>query len=104
MKNNNLISLNAARELKRAEEHDYAYQARILCMDKLELLEEMVQFQEQRSSLGKLTPQMMIRGRFLFKALEQAAETQALKLLSQSYRRHLDYELKEFVKNSSQAH
>jgi hypothetical protein len=101
MKTNNLISLNAARELKIAEEHDYAYQARILCMDKLELLEEMVQFQEQRSTVGKLTPKMMIRGKVLFKALEQAAETQALKLLSQSYRRHLDCELKEFMKNSS---
>jgi len=101
---NNVISLKAARELKEAETDDMAYQARILGMDKLQLLEEMVRFQEERSSLGNLSLTMMVRGKFLFKALEETAETQELKLLTRSYRRHLEYELSAFrEKSESQA-
>ncbi len=77
--------------MKAAEDH--AYQARILGMDKLELLEEMVRFQEERSRVGKLSLEMMVRGRYLFKALEENAETEELRLLARSFRRHLDYEL-----------
>ena len=90
---NKIVSLKAVRELKEAENDELGYHARILAMDKVELLEEMVRFQEQRSSLGHLTPQMMTRGKHLFKALEGAAETQELKILTRSYRRHLEYEL-----------
>ena len=96
----NVISLNAARELKKVERDD-AYFAEILVMDKLELLEEMVRFQEERSKLGHLTPQMMVRGKILFKALEDSAETEELKLLTKSYRRHLDFELREHFKNQT---
>jgi hypothetical protein len=67
-------------------------------MDKLELLEEMVRFQQERSSLGELTPSLMVRGKVLFKALEQNAETQELRLLTRSYRRHLEYELTDFLR------
>ena len=100
----NVISLKAARELKNAESEDLAYRAKILGMDKLALLEEMVRFQEERSSLGELTLAMMLRGKFLFRALEETAETQELKLLTRSYRRHLEFELNAFrEKNHSQA-
>ncbi len=68
----------------------------ILSMDKLELLEEMVRFQEERSRLGHLTLQMIIRGRYLFNALEKASETNELRLLAKSYRRHLEFELIAF--------
>ena len=93
----NVISLHAAREVRQAEAEDLEYQAQILVMDKLELLEEMVRFQEERSQLGHLTVKMMIRGRYLFKALEESAETQELRLLTRSYRRHLEFELKEYT-------
>ena len=92
-----VVNLQAARELKDAQNEDHAYRARILSMDKLELLEEMVRFQEERSRLGQLTPQMMIRGKHLFKALEETAETQELRILTRSYRRHLEYELSAYV-------
>ena len=95
----NVISLKAVREVKQAENEDLAYHARILTMDKLELLEEMVRFQEERSRLGQLNLPMMIRGKILFKALETSAETQELKLLTRSYRRHLEYEMAEFLKD-----
>ena len=83
--------------MKRAETEDYPYQAKILVMDKLELLEEMVRFQEERSQRGHLNLQMMIRGKILFRALEQNAETHALKTLTKSYRKHLELEMKEFL-------
>ncbi len=92
----NVISLNAVREVKEAQDEDMEYRARILGMDKLELLDEMVRFQEERSRVGHLTPAMMTRGKILFKALEETAETQELKLLTRSYRRYLEYELAAF--------
>jgi hypothetical protein len=95
-----LVSLKAAREMKEAENQDRDYHARVLVMDKLELLEEMVRFQEERSRLGHLTPSMMVRGRVLFKALEETAETRELQLLTRSYRRHLEYELADFLRKS----
>lgn len=91
----NVVSLKAVRELKSCEAEELAYRAMIISMDKLELLEEMVRFQEERSSLGHLTPKMMTRGKILFSALEQTAETQELRLLTGSYRRHLEHELRE---------
>jgi hypothetical protein len=91
---NNIVSLKAIRDIRSAESEDHAYRAKILCMSKLELLEEMIRFQEERSSLGHLTVPMMVRGKALFKALEDTAETQELKILTGSYRRHLEHELK----------
>lgn len=90
---NNVISLNTVRKIKEAERDDLAYQSQILSMTKLELLDEMVRFQEERSKMGSLTVAMMVRGKHLFKALEDAAETQELRILSKSYRRHLEHEL-----------
>jgi hypothetical protein len=93
----NVVSLKAARELKQSKPEDEAYKAHILVMDKLELLEEMVRFQEERARVGHLTPSMMLRGKVLFRALEESAETQELRLLTRSYRRHLDYELSAYL-------
>jgi hypothetical protein len=98
----NIVSLKAVREIKEAES-DMAYKAKILGMDKLELLEEMVRFQEERSRVGHLTPQMMIQGKILFKALEDSAETNELRMLTRSYRRHLEYELAAVIEKEAQA-
>lgn len=102
MKKGNVISLSAVRELKQAQLQDLDYQALISSMDKIELLDEMVRFQEERSKAGHLTPKMMIRGQILFKALEDSAETDALRSLSRSYRRHLYFELQEYLKTQRQ--
>lgn len=99
----NVISLNAVRELKNSENEELAYRALILSMDKLALLEEMVRFQEERSKLGHLTPAMMTRGKILFRQLEITAETQELRLLTGSYRRHLEHELREHRTNPARA-
>lgn len=90
---NNVISLKALREIRQAEKDDSSYLARIREMDKLELLEEMVRFQEERSAAGELSLSMMVRGKILFRALEDSAETRELQLLTGSYRRHLEHEL-----------
>ena len=94
----NVVSLKAVREIKVARDEDHEYRARILTMDKMELLEEMVRFQEERSAIGELTLPLMIKGQVLFKALEESAETQELQLLTRSYRRHLDFELSAYRK------
>lgn len=91
--NTNVISIRAYKAFKETEVEELAYQAKIMSMDKVQLLEEMVRFQEERKVLGTLDHPMMIRGRHLFRALETAADTQELKILSRSYRRHLDYEI-----------
>jgi hypothetical protein len=92
MTQSKVVSLDLVRQMKDAEALDPLYEQRIARMDKLELLEEMVRFQEERSRSGQLTLAMMIRGRVLFRALEANAETQELKILSGSYRRHLEHE------------
>jgi hypothetical protein len=86
----NIVSLKAVRDVKEAETEEHAYRAMILTMDKVDLLEEMVRFQEERSRIGELS--------LSIKALEETAETQELKILTRSYRRHLDYELEDFRK------
>jgi hypothetical protein len=96
-----IISLQAAKTLKAAQYEDPEYQKRILAMDKFELLEEMIRFQEERSKAGELTLGMMVRGQYLFKALEESAETRELALLTRSYRRHLEHELEDHLEKLS---
>jgi hypothetical protein len=97
----NVVLLSAVRKLKEAEREDWAYQALIMGMDKLELLDEMIRFQKARSDAGKLTPDMMLRGKILFKELETRAETRELQILSRSYRRHLECELTEYARTGT---
>ena len=99
MSENNVISLNSVREARKIQEGDPSYQSHILKLGKLELLEEMVRFQEERTQLGYLTVDMMVRGQILFTALEKSAETQELRTLTRSYRKHLHLELEAFIKN-----
>lgn len=89
----NVVSLRAFKALRDTDAEELAYRARILSMEKVELLEEMVRFQEERKTVGTLTPSLMLRGRHLFRALEECADSQELKILSRSYRRHLEYEI-----------
>ena len=89
----NVVSLRAFKALRDTDAEELAYLARILSMSKVELLEEMVRFQEERKQLGVLTPVLMQKGSHLFRALEECADSQELKILSRSYRRHLEYEI-----------
>ena len=92
----NVISLQLVRTQKEAETHQWDYHAKILGMDKLGLLEEMIRFQEERSLAGEQMPQdLMLRGKILFKALEENAETEELRILSRSFRRHLEFEIQQ---------
>ena len=95
----NVVWLDVEREVRRAEQGDPAYEKRIAQMHKLELLDEMMDFQDERTRVGHLTPRMMIRGRILFKTLEARAETRALQVLARSYHRHLKLELEEYLKS-----
>lgn len=101
-----IISISEARKLRlklaREDEHaeEYAYQAKILGMDKLELLEEMLRFNQEKTEQGELSIQKINRGKYLFKALEERAETEELRLLARSYRRHLQSELTARISKS----
>lgn len=95
----NVVSLRAYKALKDVNGDELDYRAMILSMDKQELLEEMVRFQELRKLMGGLDAQMMVRGKHLFRALEEAADSQELKILSRSYRRHLEYEIAALKNN-----
>lgn len=94
-----LIQVNFKRE-KIPEDVILAYKAKILGMDKLELLEEMTAFQVRRSKVGHLTPEMMLTGQILFKALTDTAETIELRLLTGSYCRHLKYEYDSYLRGT----
>ena len=98
----NVIDLLAERNKREGSGNDPVYQSKINRMNKIELLEEMVRFQEERSASGKLTATMMVRGRILFRALESHAETEELRLLASSYRRHLEHELDTARRHPSQ--
>ncbi len=88
-----LIDLVAERNKRGMARHDPYYQILINRMNKMELLEEMVRFQEERSKKDNLSLTMMVRGKILFRALETSAETDELRLLASSYRRHLEHEI-----------
>jgi len=94
----NVVSLNKIRAIRKAKNRNPAYHARILSMNKVELLDEMMLFQQERSQLGHLSVEMMVRGQILFKALEKSAETKELHQLARSYRKHLQLELEAFLK------
>lgn len=80
-------------KLKRLNASDViTYSKSIENMDMRELLEEMVRFQDERSRVGHLTDDMIVFGKVLFKSLEENAQTEELRLLTRSYRRHLIYE------------
>lgn len=100
MSNPHVVSLTALRALKREEAaNEQAYQIYIDGMEKVDLLNELVAFQEERTREGKLTPGLLVRGRILFRALEATAESDALLALMRSYRKHLEYEREEFLRS-----
>ncbi len=87
----NIINLTAERFSRTRQ--DPQYETMIARMNKYELLEEMVKFQEERSGRDRLSLEMMVRGQILFRALELTSETSELRLLASSYRRHLEHEI-----------
>ena len=93
-----IVSITAVRALRLEElSNERAYQIYIDGMEKLDLLNELVAFQEERTKEGKLTPGLLVRGRILFTALEAKAESDALLSLMRAYRKHLEYEREEYL-------
>lgn len=95
--------LNVGRTKTKTAEGDSVYQALIQSLDKTELLEEMVNFQEERTKVGQLTERMMIQGQILFARLEIVAESAELRELAKTYRNHLRYELEALQENKQAA-
>lgn len=93
----NVISLKSFREHK----YELEYTKYISSMDKLDLLEEYVRFREEREKMKVLSLHMILKGRILFKALRDNAETQELKILAKSNIEFFDEELKEFSRRNA---
>lgn len=93
MTGNKVVKLSDYRANKVMDSEEETYRAKIKSMRKVELLEEMVRFQEERKQAGGLTMSLMVRGKILFAELENQADSAELKILSRSYRRHLEYEI-----------
>lgn len=89
----NVISLDTVRKDKLIKNEARAYYAHISDMDKIDLLKELASFQKERVKMGRLTLQLIVRGKILFKILEETAITDDLKKLAKTYKRYLDYEL-----------
>ncbi len=98
MQPKNVYSLQAQRAIKETQKEEQVYQHKLRQMTKLELLDEMVRFQEERKKSGALTLSLMIRGRVLFEALENNAETNGMRALAGSYKRHLSAEFQEYLR------
>lgn len=74
-----VVDFKAYQAIKNQDE----YKAKINAMDKVELLEEMVRFQEERAS-NPTTAKLITQGVILFDRIYNAAETQELKSLSRA--------------------
>ena len=70
------------------------YEAKISKMDKLELLQEMVEHQEERA-IGKPTRESLERGFVLFEALVKCSETMELKDVCEKYLQRTYLELED---------
>lgn len=77
---------------KRVEKATVDWAAQFDSMDMLELLEQMVGFQERRLGAGEFPPEMIAEGIALFGALERRAETIELRKLTGAYRKRLEEE------------
>ena len=75
-----------------------SHNSKISNMTKLELMEEMILFQKERSRMGYFTWPMIIRGQLLFKMIEESAETQEMKLLANSYLEYFNFEITNYEK------
>ncbi len=96
-----VIKLDRFREFRTMNTQDLEYRAVYERMDKVSLLNAMVDFQEERAQAGQLTPSLMIRGKSLFGLIENRADTDALRALARSYRRHLEHEYEEYIVHKS---
>lgn len=87
-----IISLDQFRANKIKHRAAQAYTARLQGLSKLELLEEMVQFQTEREELMEWSEELLNRGAALFERLQDTAETPELFSLSKSYLAHIEQE------------
>ncbi len=99
MSNAKIIDLSQFKSIQISKKEHSEYQLYIDSLDKLQLLNEMVNFQHQRSEKGKLDATLMTQGLVLFRRLEQEAESEGLRSLAHSYRRHLEHELADYLKD-----
>ena len=89
----NVVNLAAFRDIKEREFSNPFYQARIAKMDRLELVNEVIKFNEERYEHGGLNKELIVRGLILFKNMADNAETPNFKEFARTYCKHLELEL-----------
>ncbi len=99
MSNAKIIDLDGFKKIQTSRKTHSEYQLYIDSLDKLDLLNEMIRYQQHRTEVGQLTPEMMTKGMVLFRALELEAESEGLRSLAGSYRRHLEHEMADHLVN-----
>jgi len=83
----NVIDLKTRKPITQ-DFQDTEYLATVMTMDKLELLDEMIRFQ-QMGGLKNITIMAAVRASHLFEVLEATAETNELKEVCMTYRSRL---------------
>jgi hypothetical protein len=75
----NVVSLKDWKEKKAEQTQLWRYKAKLLGMDKLELLDELVKYTEERTKVSKPSHDLIERGITLAKVLADVAETAELR-------------------------
>lgn len=88
----NIVNLSSFRD----EFCNPAYAAKIAKMDRLDLVNEVIHFNEERYINGGLNKDLIIRGLLLFKNMGENATTQNFKEFAMTYCKHLELELQVF--------
>lgn len=80
---------------------DKTYEAKIEKMDMIQVMQEMVEFQQIRTKTGHLTIELIRKGLPLFKRLMDSATTDELRVFASSYYKHLQKEYSVLSKTSA---
>jgi len=91
-----VYDFQAAKNKKQNQNTDPLFQKQVDRMDRLQLMEEMIKYNDKRKESKDPNGLFwIIRGIILFTAIEHKCETNDMKALASSYRRHLQIQLDE---------
>jgi len=85
----NIVSLSSFRD----EFSNPTYSAKIAQMDRLELVNEVVNFNEERYMNGGLNKDLIVKGLILFKNMAENSATSNFREFARSYHKHLELEM-----------
>ncbi len=69
------------------------YREELLIMPRIDLLQEMMKYQEEAEKLKTQPYPFLQKGSVLFSVIEFVAQTDDLRSIASAYRRHLDFQM-----------